>query len=88
MKYVTLNLLGEDSIILFPKAIAHKEIVEAVRFMKVENGRGQWSRAYVDLDIVSAGFVDYAGNCHGESISLDVQSRPVEDTELLRSQYD
>ena len=87
MKFVTLNLLGEDSIILFPKSIAHKEMVEAVRFMKVEDGRGQWSRDFVDLEVVSAGFVTESGNCYGRSESLNVDSRPEKDTELLQSQY-
>lgn len=86
MKYVNVNLLGADNIVLFPQEIAHKEMVEAIRFMKIEDGMGRWGRDYVDLEVVSAGFVTESGHCYGRSESLDKDSRP-EDTSILQAQY-
>jgi len=72
---------GIEEIFTFPGHVNHDTMAEALRFMR-NRTRGSWHR--VRRFVVSAGFVDTSGRCHGRSESLDVDSRP-EDTALLRA---
>ena len=58
-----------------------EEVLERIK----NQTHGQWEREF--RVPVSAGFVSPTGNCYGESISLDLVSRPDEDTKLLNEQY-
>jgi len=77
MKYVTMaNDDGEEKLYLFPNLDTHQDFVNRL-------GGGTGCRP------VRAGFVslnDGRPICHGESISLRLQSTP-KDTRLLRRQF-
>lgn len=90
MKYIVLKHKdGEEFLITFPNhpKMVHKHMVEAVKSIRVDCGFGQWNREFRESKVVSAGFVDSSGYCYGESMSLNIESRPDIDTELLKSQY-
>ena len=71
MKYVRFkNLDGVDCIILFPMIMNHDETVKRIRHVK----------------LISAGFVSRRLECFGRSVSLNLDSKPIEDTELLKIQ--
>lgn len=80
-KYIVIKTGGEEMLFLFPAAIAHNHMFEAVTSAK-QGPHQSWSRPYRLAEIVSAGFV-LNGRCHGRSESLDVSSRPDIDTHLL-----
>lgn len=88
MKYIVMAHEGAEYMVLFPRhELTHKYMAEAVQHIRCEGARpGDWSRDFIDSKIVSAGFVDASGHCHGHSESLGIGSRP-EDTKLLQSQY-
>lgn len=81
MKYiVTKQPDGTEEIFIFPKAVHHKDMAEAVGYLKDHARDGStWRR--LERDPVSAGFVE-GGKCVGNSESLMLSSRP-EDTDLL-----
>jgi len=84
MKYVIMNLGGDEVPILFPEshALSHAQVVEGIRAVKVPEGPG-WCRAYQRAEVVSAGFYR-DGVCSGKSISLgDLESRPTEDARII-----
>ena len=82
MKYIVLNLKGEDQIIVFPRIIDHDRMRDAMNAIKFGNDRN-WERKYHDAKLVSAGFIDN-GICHGKSESLNIKSRPELDTHLFK----
>ena len=70
MKYIVLDSIDMEQIILFPHDVGHDYIAKSFPGQKV----------------LSAGFVDFEQDppqCFGESISLGIMSRPKLDTELL-----
>lgn len=80
-KYVVMRLNDVETIFTFPKSVDHdrmKEALECIRFGDHRN----WTRAYRDGEVVSAGFID-GGQCHGRSETLNLESRPKLDTALL-----
>jgi hypothetical protein len=70
-----------EEIFVFPKAIHHKDMAEAVEHLKEHDTLvyGKWKR--IHRQPISAGFVE-GGKCVGVSESLGLRSRP-EDTTLL-----
>ena len=79
MKYiVTRNEEGKEEIFVFPKSVNHDCMAEVLGFIKNKT-YGNWERGF--RKPVSAGFTD-GKTCYGESLSLDIESRP-QDTELL-----
>lgn len=84
MKYVRMKGFddNDDWIVIFPKNINHDCIAEVLGRMKNQT-HGNWERVF--REPVSAGFVDSAGTCHGESESLGLKSL-FEDTEILAKQ--
>lgn len=81
MKYiVTKQENGTEEIFIFPKSVHHKDMAEAVGFLKDRSGAGSsWKRLI--REPISAGFVE-GGKCLGNSESLMLASR-TEDTALL-----
>lgn len=73
MKYVVIDNGRYDQIHIFCDAIPHNDMVNNIG-CPIEN-------------VVSAGFVTYGLSgrleCYGESVGLDIKSRPDEDTKLL-----
>lgn len=71
MKYIVVEVGGTEEAVLFPQWWNHKEVAERLELRH----------------IVSAGFIsrDRSGrlNCAGESVGLWVNSRPVEDLDLI-----
>lgn len=78
MKYVVFqNRVGEETMVLFSDSPNHCDISQAME------------RCYIHpLVPISAGFAEIddegKGHCSGESITLNLKSRPEVDTRLLR----
>ena len=70
MKYIVYNnIIIPISIVIFPMFIKHDDM---------------W-RNFTNCNLISAGFIKIDNNqfvCHGKSIGLDKESRPVEDSKL------
>ena len=80
MKYiVTKQDDGMEEIFIFPECVPHNIMAESISHMR-DQSWGSWKR--VNRESISAGFVRW-GKCTGESESLSLKSRPVEDTQLL-----
>ena len=82
MKYiVTKTPEGTEEIFIFPKAVHHNDMAEAVQRLKKHDPLlyAKWER--ITREPISAGFVE-GGKCVGNSESLMLASRP-EDTDLL-----
>jgi len=71
IKYVAFSSGIKEFIIPFPEYITHSALAGSVE--KLSDGT---------LKPISAGFIGN-GRCYGDSISLDMDSRGQEDTELL-----
>lgn len=83
MKYICFKKdSGVEEIFTFPRSVNHDCASEMLRHMK-DQTHSPWQRER--RNPISAGFVDCTGKCHGESITLDLRSRP-EDSEILNSQ--
>ncbi len=86
MKYVVAAIGDEESIFTFPRDVDHDRMAEAIEAIRF-GGPSNWNRKFHKTgegEMVSAGFVDSEGNCHGRSETLNLDSRPREDTLLLR----
>jgi hypothetical protein len=81
MKYiVTKQENGTEEIFIFPDSVYHKDMAEAVGYLKDRSDNGRdWRR--LDREPISAGFVR-GGKCEGNSESLGLRSRP-QDSDLL-----
>jgi len=83
MKYIcTEDGNGIEEVFTFPKTVDHDCMAEVLNCIK-NHTTDDWKRIF--RAPVSAGFVTGKGVCIGESITLNLKSRP-EDTEILRSQ--
>ena len=71
-KYVVFDGYRGEKIVVFPTIVQHARLASSVE----QNGFGS-------LSPISGGFIEN-GECVGESISLRLKSRPVEDTALLK----
>ena len=84
MKYVMLHTqmkeFDQNVPIIFPDKLCHHHVAEAISAMMLAN-------KYADnIEVVSAGFCDaFVGSCHGDSETLDLESR--EDDELIINTY-
>jgi len=88
VKYIVLKLTvqiaGQDDLvrempIIFPDALAHKDMAEAVLSLRAYPGMAL-------AEVVSAGFlscVNLHPRCHGESESLKIKSRFEQDSKLI-----
>lgn len=80
---VTLNEEAQEEIFVFPTHINHDDFYNMVNGMKHTTDVEKWE--YTFREIVSAGFVDeHLLTCYGRSESLGIDSRPQEDTALLK----
>ena len=82
MKYiVTKTDGGTEEIFLFPDSVYHKDMADAVSYLKQHDHHDpdRWRR--IHREPVSAGFVE-GGECVGLSESLGLRSRP-QDTAML-----
>lgn len=82
MKYIVVELNGEEQIFIFPKSVDHDRMMEAIGAIRMGSERN-WNRQYRDSDAISAGFV-VNGCCQGHSETLQLKSRDEVDTALLR----
>lgn len=91
MKYIVF--VGDKSdgqgerefIVLFDRSIDHDLQFESLHSLRNNSGP-RWERCWIDPQPVSAGFVSPELQCYGRSETLNVISRPREDTELLKQQ--
>lgn len=81
MKYIVVKLDSVEQIFVFPRAVGHDRMLEAIGAIKV-GPDDRWHRRYRLATLVSAGFVE-GRICFGRSESLGVGSRPTEDSLLL-----
>jgi hypothetical protein len=87
MKYLVANLEGHEAMFVFPRAVDHDRMAEALTMIRFGYNHN-WERKLLPRDgkadgnIISAGFVDN-GKCHGRSETLGLFSRGDADTELL-----
>lgn len=73
MKYiVTKTEEGKEEIFIFPKAINHDCMMEALRGIRNQS-TGRWQR--VRRQAIAAGFVAKDGACYGRSETLKLDSR-------------
>ncbi|AUZ94905.1 hypothetical protein FDI40_gp104 [Agrobacterium phage Atu_ph07] len=71
-KYVCVkNIVGGESIIVFPEIIEHRDFVEGF-------GRHIVSAGFIEMDTY---------NCHGRSIGLGIPSRGEIDTNIAIRQF-
>ncbi len=87
MKYIVISHLGVEYMFICPKNIhlTHENFADAIHTMKFVNSNHDWQRMY-NSHVVSAGFVNNQGWCHGRSESLNIDSRE-EDSILWAKQY-
>ena len=84
MKYITTeDKNGHLDIFTFPDSINHDCMAEALEGIRSQTF-GDWER--IRRIPLSAGFVNASGICVGESVSLGIESRGSQDTDLLRHQ--
>lgn len=72
-----------EFIVLFDRSIDHDLQFESLHSLR-DNDGPRWERHWVDPQPVSAGFVSPELQCYGRSETLNVDSRPKIDTELLK----
>jgi hypothetical protein len=97
MKYIVMNRTGKyadggteviEEIFIFSPEINHDEMLEGIRGIRFHAGpSGRWERSYLSSaegNCISAGFITGKGICSGESESIGIKSRPVEDTLLAQ----
>jgi hypothetical protein len=87
MKYIVVNLEGHEAIFVFPKAVNHNRMAEALGAIRFGDGY-YWERKLhrareKDGVLISAGFIS-GGVCLGRSETLGLASRGEADTKLLR----
>jgi hypothetical protein len=89
VKYLVANLEGHEAIFVFPRAVDHDRMAEALASIRFGYDHN-WSRKLMakpgeDGKIISAGFVT-DGVCHGRSETLGLKSREADDSALLRGE--
>jgi hypothetical protein len=82
-KYLVIEHEGKESIFVFPKAVDHDRMAEALEAIRFGGSR-DWVRKYKQGQVISAGFV-VGGKCEGKSETLNLKSRPDADTVLLKA---
>lgn len=83
-KYVVILSGQTEMLFTFPNDIAHNHMFDAVTMVK-EGLPLNWTRPHRLAKIVSAGFINNAGECGGKSESLGIESRGTADTALFRA---
>ena len=84
-KYVVVSSDEQgEQLFTFPKDINHDDFAEVLNYIKIGEGRN-WKRVY--RKPISAGFTDGA-RCYGKSETLELGSRPNQDTALLKGATD
>lgn len=78
-KYICFEDDNTQHMVVFPKIIDHNRMFQALQC--TNDDTVEW----YNIDVVSAGFINYSGQCYGESQTLDTLSKGKEDTELLLS---
>lgn len=81
MKYIVYQDGEKEYMVVFPKAIFHNRMADAIQSLKFGEDH-DWHRH--QGEVVSAGFID-GGECHGRSESLNIASRKGIDTMLYRA---
>lgn len=83
MKYICTTSEDGEEIFTFPRTVNHDAMAEVLCMIK-NHTHGNWKRVF--REPISAGFVDTNGNCFGNSETLGLESRKIEDTTLLHEQ--
>lgn len=71
-KYIVVKVFHEERMFIFDAGLGHDVFYHQMQKLGYDQ-------------LVSAGHIDEYMKCYGESVSLFKQSRPEEDTKLLRS---
>lgn len=73
MKYIVVKMKGEERLLPFHTNVQHSDF--ASHFINSSL-------------VISAGFIDpIRGQCYGDSLSLNICSRPEKDTALLKEMF-
>lgn len=86
MKYIVAVVDGKESIFTFPRSVDHDRMAEAIEAIRF-GSRQDWSRKFRNSEVIAAGFIDN-GHCTGKSETLNLKSRGMADTLLLRGTGD
>lgn len=81
-KYIVIKSHEQEFMFTFPELIMHSDMSKAMQTLM--DSPPYWPWPHDKSEIVSAGFVTPSGQCYGRSESLNVNSRPAEDTKLLQ----
>lgn len=86
MKYICLldPKTNKETIVLFERHINHVDMSDVASRVRLYDENSQWYRG---MNPISAGFVGRDLHCYGKSESLQLNSRPEQDTKLLRAQF-
>lgn len=82
MKYIVMEVDGEEVIFTFPRIIDHDRMLEGIQSVRFGSEQ-DWQRCMRRQKPISAGFVD-GGVCNGRSETLRLDSRGAADTDLLK----
>lgn len=87
MKYVCFEdrKTGKQTVVLFERHINHVDMYDVAARVKLYDKNNEWYRG---MSAISAGFVRPDMTCYGRSESLQLNSRPAEDTKLLKGQFE
>ena len=86
MKYIcTINENGYFHIFTFPNCIDHDLMYKSL--IEIQTRVSMFKTTIINIELISAGFVNSKMECYGKSITLNLESREYEDTELLKSQF-
>lgn len=81
LKYVVVVRAGKEEIYLFPRYINHNDFADILSYVKTyPEGSNDWGREFAKP--IAAGFTD-GTNCWGRSETLNLDSRPELDGDLL-----
>jgi hypothetical protein len=87
-KYIIFTKNGKEEAILFDDSLIHKSVAQTLRVTNAVVGAGFVScQSCADVDTVSGYCRDVEFYAYGESISLDVKSRPDVDTEIINAMF-
>jgi hypothetical protein len=82
-KYIVAkDIDGEEQLFKFPLKVNHDNMWKCIQYLRKDPDTRHWHRMFCDVKPVSAGFISETGICSGRSESLNIDSRPKEDTAL------
>lgn len=85
MKYIFMELGLEEAPVIFPSMLMHMYVDECIRVYCNHYKSNHLGFSRHEIKTASAGFIYRSLECYGHSESLDLDSRPSEDTDVIRA---